>query len=1596
MVNRWWFVGFLVWLFCVEAGVAATQVPIAPMVGGWAYSGTRCEARAPYPSAASAVAGAIARYNVCGDAAIERLGAWGTPTAQTTGACGSSKRYPTFRMGVEVENTRGLSVRHCWNIVDGYTHYRTRSVGCPAGYTGDGERCLPTGVNPLKGLGPCDETRPAAGNPVTVSSGNNYLVVRDFQAAPGVPAFGRFYNSGGRAFDSGLGRGWRHQWAYELRRSANAAISSLQLHRPNGQVWFFTHGADGRWQGDSDIGARVLDATPEHQLAVPEVTQVVEAPDGATEWYDEVGRILLLRDAQGLPFRFEYGVDGDPETLNAVEGPYGHQLTFVYDADHRVARVLTPRGDAIAFTYSERGLDPVMLTEVRYPGEDGVSAADGFSYLYADAALPGALTAVNTLAGQPLSKWTYDAAGRAIRSSHGAAHLDDTRFVYASDETAVTRIIDGATESTTVYRFSRIAGVSRLASLSGDPCRDCGDGRVFTYDERGFPASIEDAEGHLTLLAHDDRGRLICRMAGIPNPVLPAEDRLARAAVRLTLWRYADEGAEAIRETVLATSDPLYLPNACPRDEDGDGWPDADPDAWTRYRTVSRTLDQGRVIATEAFDHRASGSEPRTWRTSWHAQVSRAGHRWLELSEVDGPREDVDDRVHYRYHGAGTAFAGRLWKIERAVQAPDGEVRLLTTEISDYDANGRPLHVRRADGTQVGLEWDARGRLRQRFVDGLEQQFEYDVQHRLVGVLERPAQAALATGAPDDFGLALAIVRDAAGRVVERQMFSVDSHGVRTPLRTEALERNVAGWVTRAVLLATGGSVDAPPRSSIREQAFAYHDLGRLVALTEGGLFTEYRAYNAAGQLVGWHDPRAPEPGLDGPEAQLDRDVLGRVAGVRFTHGDQTLGEAQFARDPFGLPTEVRVNGDIVTGFVADGFGALSALDDPDRGSLRYVRDAAGAVVSKQVNGVPTYSVVRDSLGRPVQVSFPDPAEDIRLFWDEGPACGFGAGRLCAVEDALGTVRYEYDAHGNRVAERREIDGQLHQFSYGFDAFNRLVRVAGPDGVEREYARDAVGRILTVNTAPRSAAAERPIYTAVLNAAGDLLESGFGNGVLRRFTLNGAGQRVGAEVLLPEPPGPEDPQTTAEVPLPVGVLLVAAAGLIALGCRPCSRAATAPVALLGSSLALVLASLAGVAFEGLSLPPEKNRFDAAGNLVETDMARFAYDGMRRLTGMQTAEMSLAFTYDGNGNRGLAGDAAPEIASGRNRLNQSLGARYTYDEAGRMLTMGALHFSYNARGQLAQVSRLGVIVARYRYDYRGRRLWADVAGAIELRHIDDGGRLLATSTGEAIHRRWFWHESRPVAQFTLASEEWLYLLTDGNGTPRLGLNEVGTPVWRWASDGFGSTPPETDPDGDGHAVAMPLRFPGQFAEPLTGLFYNTFRDYVPALGRYLTPDPIGLAGGLNPYLYAEGNPLVRMDPLGLASYRCHAPLNPVHAAIEKSLGFPLRRLSLGPDLAVRHEYLCVVDTDGAVSCGGQAPVKSGNPVYAPGTPTYDSFAAGDCTGIRADDLCFENCLRERFDAPRPQYSLFNIGGENCQAWSTRLEAECVQTCGRAQP
>jgi RHS repeat-associated protein len=102
----------------------------------------------------------------------------------------------------------------------------------------------------------------------------------------------------------------------------------------------------------------------------------------------------------------------------------------------------------------------------------------------------------------------------------------------------------------------------------------------------------------------------------------------------------------------------------------------------------------------------------------------------------------------------------------------------------------------------------------------------------------------------------------------------------------------------------------------------------------------------------------------------------------------------------------------------------------------------------------------------------------------------------------------------------------------------------------------------------------------------------------------------------------------------------------------------------------------------------------------------------------------------------------------------------------------------------------------------------------------------------------------------------YFHNDHLGTPQILTNDSQTVVWKAAYTPFGGATVSIQ------TVENPFRLPGQYYDAETGLHYNYFRYYDPTTGRYVTPDPIGLRGGINLWPYTANNPLRWIDPWGL--------------------------------------------------------------------------------------------------------------------------------------
>ena len=161
--------------------------------------------------------------------------------------------------------------------------------------------------------------------------------------------------------------------------------------------------------------------------------------------------------------------------------------------------------------------------------------------------------------------------------------------------------------------------------------------------------------------------------------------------------------------------------------------------------------------------------------------------------------------------------------------------------------------------------------------------------------------------------------------------------------------------------------------------------------------------------------------------------------------------------------------------------------------------------------------------------------------------------------------------------------------------------------------------------------------------------------------------------------------------------------------------------------------------------------------------------------------------------------------------------------------------------------------------------------------------------------------------------------DHRGLPLALISNEGATEWRGEYDEWGNQLNEENLQ----QLYQPYRLPGQQYDDESGLCYNRNRYYDPLQGRYITQDPIGLDGGLNPYPYSL-NPIEYIDPLGLEQLLLPSPGQ--KAAGQSCVIDPLTKQPIGS---------FAVDSKGnamAVPIGGKVIGYPPNKINPPGIHT----------------------------------------------------------------
>jgi|GEM_PF-1567040 len=262
-------------------------------------------------------------------------------------------------------------------------------------------------------------------------------------------------------------------------------------------------------------------------------------------------------------------------------------------------------------------------------------------------------------------------------------------------------------------------------------------------------------------------------------------------------------------------------------------------------------------------------------------------------------------------------------------------------------------------------------------------------------------------------------------------------------------------------------------------------------------------------------------------------------------------------------------------------------------------------------------------------------------------------------------------------------------------------------------------------------------------------------------------------------------------------------------------------------------------------------------------------------------------------------------------------RFEYDQEGNLISKiepdGATWtYAWNSAGMLAEVTRPDGGLVELRYDALGRRIskkfrdkvtrwvwdgnvplheWVELhAAEAEPASSDAPTRSNAVEALRARARRALLHarpaqgpppeasrqdppatEVGPVTTWVFSPEGYAPLakiverscfsiVTDQLGAPTAMFDAGGREIWAGQLDSYGALRNQR-----GERAACPFRWPGQYEDEETGLYYNRFRYYDPEAGRYVSQDPIRLRGGPNLYAYVP-DVLTHVDPWGLSGCR----------------------------------------------------------------------------------------------------------------------------------
>ena len=590
----------------------------------------------------------------------------------------------------------------------------------------------------------------------------------------------------------------------------------------------------------------------------------------------------------------------------------------------------------------------------------------------------------------------------------------------------------------------------------------------------------------------------------------------------------------------------------------------------------------------------------------------------------------------------------------------------------------------------------------------------------------------------------------------------------------------------------------------------SYDKAGRVISRTDGNGNTTYYSYDALGRLIEVTDPT-------GEKVQYTYDSVGNRISTTDREGHITqysydsLGRLTAETGPLGHQTTFEYDnmGNLIsitdangnkTSFEYDALGRLTREISADGMAAEFTYDAVGNLTSKTDRDGNFIRYIYDDLYRVIKIDYPG-SNDATYTYNK-------LGMILTGSNEIATISMAYDSMQRLIQFVQDI----YTTDYDYDIANNQITISRPSGRDIIFHLDKRGRLARVEE----------------GTLGNLINYTYDNGdrVVKKTYSNGieAAYSYNPNSLITD-------------------LVYSKNGSTILGYH-------------------------------YVLDKEGNRLLAKHLQNNSQSEEYGYDGSYRLINFKRGtptndhipspitQSSWQLDPVSNWIQKTKDGTVMSFASNNvNEYTQVNGSQYLYDNRGNLLDDGTYLYSYDCENRLIEIKdkSTGETIAKYSYGPFGRRIKKEINGAI-IKYIYCQGNVIEEYKDGVLEKEYI-NGSGTADKVTFSNGNSYFYSGNSLGSV-IGITDAsGNVIETYQYSAYGE-PLIFNSAGSQISTSLignPYMFAGMRYDEEGGLYHTQYRQYSSKIGRFLSRDPVR---SINPYVYAESNPINLVDPLGL--------------------------------------------------------------------------------------------------------------------------------------